>query len=122
MSEKVPVVESVKEDQESVALQEQELVHGGDLELRQGWEQEQVLVRGASGTEGAHREVPLEVRGVGQCKAEVEVVAGEAVVQGRDSLAGRSQQEGSRVAGVAFHSPLEAVRNLVVTASCCSSD
>lgn len=36
-------------------------MQGGESELERGWEQEQAFVKGAAGTEEAHREVPLEV-------------------------------------------------------------
>lgn len=95
-----------------MALQEREPVQGGESELRQGWGREQAPVRGAASTEGARQEVPLEVRGAGQSRAEGGAVAEEAAAQGRGSLAGRWQREGSREAGGAFHSPSEAVQNL----------
>lgn len=63
-------------------------MQGEELELEQGWEQEQAFVKGAEGTEEAHREVLLEVSEVGQCRVEGQVVA-EVVVQEQGSLAGR---------------------------------
>lgn len=88
-------------------------MQGGELELQQGWGQEQAPVMGAAGTEGAYREAPLEVREAGQRRAEGEAVAEAVVVaRGRGNLAGRQQQEGSREAGGAFRSPSEAVQNL----------
>lgn len=70
---------------------------------------EQAPVRGAACTEGAYR---LEVRGVGQRRAEGEAVAEVAAAQGRGNLAGTQQQGGSREAVGAFRSPSEAVQNL----------
>lgn len=95
-----------------MALQELELVQGGELELRQGWGRVQAPARGAVGIEGAYREAPLEVRGAGQRKAAGEAVAEAAAAQGRGNLAGRQQREGSREAGGAFRSPSGAVQNL----------
>lgn len=95
-------------------MQEPEL----ELELEQEQEQE----RGQAGgcTEEEHLQVLWEVLEVGQCKVEAPAVA-EVVVQPWGSLAGM-QQGGNKEAAEESHSPPEAVRSLVVSASLCSFD